>query len=204
MSARPDSGYCSKCAQVSLLTRGGLCAWCDHPVAPRAAKTPPATRPKAGANANRGVPVLMGDDVLEHARDLYATGKSLRAVARELLSTTGYSSEKSFVMALSAQFRHRGWPLRGRIEQVVMAQTVHGLARRGNVDPGYRAAQRRKRGEVRGVMCSGVRTHYPRKGEPCQRPARAGSHYCASHDPALAAARDANLREARSRIGAQA
>lgn len=198
---RPDSGYCSECKQTSILTRAGLCAWCDHPVAPRAATTPPASRPKAGANVNRGVPVLMGEDVLEDARALYATGLSLRAVAGELLPRTGYSSEKSLVMALGTQFRHRGWPVRGRIEQVVMDSLVHGKARRGNVDPAHRAAVRRRSGEVRGVMCAGVRTQYPRKGEPCQRAARNGSLYCGAHDPALAEQRAAALRDARARIG---
>lgn len=183
MTPRPDSGYCSKCAQVSLLTRGGLCAWCDHPVAPRSKATPPATRTKAGANVNRGVPVLMGDDVIEQARVIYATGTSLRAVARELLPRTGYSSEKSLAVALGDQFRHRGWPVRGRVEQVVIVSTKHGKLRRDARDPHYVHAQRVARGEIRGVTCAGVRTQYPRKGEPCSRPARAGSDYCYQHDP---------------------
>lgn len=202
MTARPDSGYCSKCAQVSLLTRAGLCAWCDHPVAPRSKATQPAERPKAGRNANRGYPVLMGEDVMEEARIIYATGASLNAVARELLSRTGYASEKSLAVALGQQFRHRGWPVRGRIEQVVMDSTVHGLSRRGNVSPAYRAAGRRRRGEVRGVMCAGVRQNYPGKNEPCKRAALAGSHFCYQHDPARREEIAEHLRNARARIGA--
>lgn len=202
MTSRPDSGYCSKCAQVSLLTRGGLCAWCDHPVAPRSKATPPATRPKAGRNANRGYPVLMGEDVIEEARRIYETGASLRVVARELLPRTGYASEKSLAVALGDQFRHRGWPVRGRIEQTVMESTVHGLARRGNVDKRHRAALRRRRGEVRGVICAGVRQNYPGKGDPCKRAALAGSDFCYQHDPARRAEVADNLRAARARIGA--
>jgi hypothetical protein len=141
----------------------------------------------------------MADDVIEQARVLYETGASLRAVARELLPRTGYASEKSLAVALGDQFRHRGWPVRGRIEQTVMVSTKHGRLRRDSRDPAYVHAQRVARGEVRGVMCAGVRENYPRKGEPCRRPARAGSEFCLQHDPAAREEIAAHLARARER-----
>lgn len=173
---RPEIGECPTCRTESLLNRQGRCVWCDTQVA-----TPPAKRSKAKANVNRGVPVLMGDAVLEQAHELHKAGQSLRSISQELLPQTGYSSPKSLLMALSAQFRHRGWYIRPRIEATVKAHLKHGRTR----DPKYRREQRRKSGEVRGVLCAGIKMGPPRKGEPCQHYAMAGSDYCRQHDPAL-------------------
>lgn len=195
MVALPAEGECPVCATRVLLDRRGRCVWCDHPIA-----TPPSKRPKARANVNRGVPVLMGDDVLERAHEMHQAGASLRQCARELLAGTGYASEKSLVMALGTQFRHRGWYVRHRIEATVKASTVHGRARRGQVDPAYRHEGRLRRGEIAGVICAGVLTQGPDKGQRCRRAARAGSEYCRVHDPAR---REQVLAEAANARAAQ-
>lgn len=180
MSATPDEGHCPTCKCTSLLNRRGQCVWCSTQVAMK-----PATRSKAGANKNRGVPICMSDDVLEQAHRLHMTGRSLNSIAKELVSETGYSSWQAMVMGLSTQFKHRGWYVRPRIEATVKASTKHGMARRGRRNNAYRAMLRRKHGLVRDVQCSGVRLSYPHKGDRCQLMARAGSDYCRFHDPAL-------------------
>jgi hypothetical protein len=172
-----QEGYCPTCKTRSLLSRAGLCVWCDTPVA---GKTKPAERKRS----NAGIPWLMQEDVVQDARKLYETGRSLRSIGAELLSRTDYKSARALANALSTVFHHRGWPVRGRIEQVVITRTKHGRLRRDARDQAYIRYQRRQRGEVRDVICKGVRLSYPRKGEPCSRPALAGSDYCYQHDPA--------------------
>lgn len=170
-------GYCPTCKTRSLLSYAGLCVWCDTPVAARDNLT---TRKRS----NAGIPWLMQEDVVQDARALYQTGRSLRSIGAELLSRTDYKSARALANALSTVFHHRGWPVRGRIEQTVINSTKHGRLRRDARDPAYVRYQKRQRGEIRGVSCAGVRLSYPRKGEPCSRPAREDSKYCFQHDPA--------------------
>jgi hypothetical protein len=47
--------------------------------------------------------------------------------------------------------------------------------------------------------CRGIKTQPPGKGEPCSRSAMDGGEYCASHDPELAAEREAHLVQVRLR-----
>ena len=171
-----QEGYCPTCRTRSLLSHSGKCVWCDTQVAVR-------EEPRK-KKANAGIPVLMQDDVLEDARRIYETGRSLRSIAAELLPRTDYASVRSLAAALSQQFRHRGWPVRGRIEQTVLASTKHGHLRRDHRNPAYVRAQRIARGEIANRPCQGVRLAYPKKGQPCSRPALAGSDYCYQHDPA--------------------
>lgn len=172
-----QEGYCPTCRTRSLLMRNGECVWCDTVVLTR-------EQPRKKKKANAGIPVLMQDDVLEDARRIYATGRSLRSVAAELLPRTDYASVRSLAAALAEQFRHRGWPVRGRIEQVVITHTKHGYFRNGQRNPSYVRYQKIQRGEIRGVTCQGVRLSYPNKGERCSQAARTGSDYCYQHDPA--------------------
>jgi hypothetical protein len=170
-----QEGYCPTCRTRSLLSYSGKCVWCDTVVVVR-------EKPRK-KKANAGIPVLMQDEVLEDARRIYETGRSLRSIAAELLPRTDYASVRSLAAALSQQFRHRGWPVRGRIEQVVITRTKHGHLRRGMRNPAYIRAQRIARGEIANRPCQGVRLRYPNKGEPCSRPALTGSDYCYQHAP---------------------
>lgn len=169
-------GYCPTCRCESLLTFRGECVWCDTVVL--------RPEPKRAKRAHAGMPVLMQEDVIEDARRMYATGRSLRSIAAELLDRTDYASEKSFVQALSNTFKARGLPVRSRVEQVVMQSTKHGQLRRKDRNRAYVRMQRIRRGEIQNRQCQGVRLQYPNKGQQCQRPARLGSDYCAQHDPA--------------------
>jgi hypothetical protein len=171
-----QEGYCPTCRTRSLLSYSGACVWCDTQVATR-------EEPRK-KKANAGIPVLMQDDVLEDARRIYETGRSLRSIAAELLPRTDYASARSLAAALSEQFRHRGWPVRGRIEQTVIASTKHGYLRRDNRNPSYVRAQKIARGEIANRRCQGVRLAYPKKGQPCSAWAVTGSDYCYQHDPA--------------------
>ena len=171
-----QEGYCPTCRTRSLLSYRGACVWCDTQVAVR--EEPRKKR------AHAGIPVLMQDDVLDEARRIYETGRSLRSIAAELLERTDYASVRSLAAALAQQFRHRGWPVRGRIEQVVITRTKHGHLRRGKRNPAYIRAQRIARGEIANRPCQGVRLAYPKKGQPCSRPALTGSDYCYQHEPA--------------------
>lgn len=189
--------WCPTCAQEAMPDARGRCVWCDTTIADLA---PPS--PARVIAPPRGVFPMLADELLEEARRLYyLERRSLRAVARELHPRTAYSSPNSLLMGLIAQFDAQRWPRRDRIAECVAASTKHGLARRGAKDPALRAKQRRDRGEVRGVMCAGVRTGYPRKGAPCGRPALAGGDYCAAHDPARRREILEALMAARTRAG---
>lgn len=189
--------WCPTCACESMPDDRGLCVWCDTAIADL---TPPA--PARVIAPPRGVFSMLTDELLEEARRLYyIERRSLRAIARELHPRTGYASPNSLVMGLIAQFDAQGWPRRDRIAECVAVSTKHGLARRGAKDPELRAKQRRDRGEVRGVMCAGVRVGYPRKGAPCGRAALAGGDYCAAHDPGRRRQVLEGLMAARARVG---
>jgi hypothetical protein len=170
-----QEGYCPTCRTRSLLSYSGKCVWCDTQVAVR--EQPRKQR------ANAGIPVLMQDEVLEDARRIYETGRSLRSIAAELFERTDYASVRSLAAALSQQFRHRGWPVRGRVEQTVITRTKHGHLRRGQRNPAYVRAQKIARGEIANRRCQGVRLSYPNKGAPCSGWALTGSDYCYQHAP---------------------
>jgi hypothetical protein len=130
---------------------------------------------------------------------------SCRALGARVWQRAGYRSANSAAVAIDKAFRELGLPLRTQPEALVLRNTRHGRATRelraagGDAGPdGYRQWLRREQGAYR-PRCAGVRTQYPAKGEPCQRPAMVGSDYCFGHDPARAEEREANLARMRGR-----
>lgn len=179
--------WCPLCRCVEATTSDGSCVWCGTQTGGNTVYELRSQR------AHAGVPYLVDDDVLLEARRLYLTGMSFRRVAAELHSRTAYRTDKVFANALHQCFAYRGWKARDRVAATVAASWRHGL----HGDPAHRARLRRKTGEIRGVMCQGVRAQYPRKGEPCGRAALAGRDYCMAHDPELEEWRHATLARAR-------
>lgn len=171
-------------------------------------ETGPTVRRRGG-----GKPVgkyrRMTDDQVRAAHVIYEQqGLSLRALGALIYERFGYSSPKACGVALGTAFMSLGLPRRDRVEATIAAHLVHGNARRSmkaSGDPAYlahRRAQRRASGEVLDrPLCAGVRQQYPRKGEPCQVRAQADSPFCAAHDPDRTAERDANLADARAKLG---
>lgn len=155
---------------------------------------PPGARRR---RSNAGKPIRMGEETLRRARELYGSGLSIRAVARELHPDTAYATPASLAASLYEQFRLRGWTLRDQRAVTAARNHRHGLATRD----GDRAAYRRHWRRGRSKPCAGVKTQPPGVGKPCSRRAMKDSDYCIAHDPARAEWRDEHLAELRARIG---
>jgi hypothetical protein len=130
---------------------------------------------------------------------------STHALGALVWRQAGYASAKSAGRGVWQAFRELGLPVRTQSEATSLRNTRHGRCTRelraagGDHGPdGYRQWFRREQARYRPV-CAGVRTQYPGKGQPCTRPAMAGSDYCWSHDPTAAAERDAHLEAMRAR-----
>lgn len=179
--------WCPMCRAIEATLSDGTCVWCGTQTGGNTVCTPQVSRSHAG------VPYLASEEVLLEARALYLTGMSFRRVAAELHCRTAYTTDKAFANCLHSCFKHRGWKARDRVAATIAASWRHGK----HGDPAHRARLRRRTGEIRGVMCQGVRAQYPRKGEPCSRAALAGRDYCMAHDPELEEWRQATLARAR-------
>lgn len=159
----------------------------------------------------RGVPSLIPEEQVRAAWILHQqAGLSLREIGRRKWQAWGYKNAHTAANALSSQLQRLGFTAKPNTHTVVAMSTTHGKAPRylRPGDEGYEAwrehvkQQRRDRGDVRGVRCAGIRLGYPRKGQPCQLFARAGSDFCRHHDPdlreeivAMAAAARAHLNQ---------
>ncbi len=159
--------------------------------------------------APRGKPMgkyrLLSDDQVRAAHKLYVDRQlSLRALGALLYERFGYASAKSCSMGLHTAFIGLGLPRRDRIEATVLASLKHGKSRRAERSTPESLAHRRALRKDRQPQCAGVKASYPDKGRPCQRPALAGSKFCIGHDPERAEQREAILRDARARAGANA
>lgn len=150
----------------------GRCLWCDTQTgASERAEVPPraVSRPRK-----------ISEEVLQEARQLYASGLSFRAVARQVVDRTEYANANVCATMLGSIFKTRGWPRRDQRQATADANWKHGNMVGGRRAPGYRkpceVARRRP-------LCAGVRLQYPRKGEPCQVAAMRGSEFCQAHDP---------------------
>jgi len=138
----------------------------------------------------------MGEDVLEEAVALYATGRSLRSVSRELIGRTTYTNPCSMAQALGRQFRKRGIPLRSPVVQTVMQGAKHVRLVQESPEVAAERLARIAAGLPERERCTGT----TKAGERCRLPAELGSDVCWTHDPANAdfiAARTAALHARR-------
>jgi hypothetical protein len=131
-------------------------------------------------------------------------GHSVRSIVRAGWRTWGYANERSATNAVFGLLASFGLKCRPRAEATVMANRQRMMRLPGESKNAFKARRRRETGEVRGVRCKGVRRQYPRKGEPCQRPALADSEYCRGHDPRFEAENRERLERARARARLEA
>lgn len=185
----PAAGWCPTCRDDATPDKDGACMWCETPLTTR------PTRPGKPA----GVYGYLTDTQLRACHALYERGVSIRRVAEHVHPRTRYATVKSCANALHDGWVRLGLPTRDRVTAVRLASTTHGLAPRGNVDPAHRHALRVRRGDVQDQPCEAVRVQYPRKGEPCRRPALLGERFCHAHHPDRRATRDAQLQRMRAR-----
>jgi hypothetical protein len=170
---------------------------------------------RGGYNRGRsggGRPVPITEELLAEARRLYASGLSLRQVAAELHSRTGYKTVASCAEALYGHFKRRGWKLRPQREVTAARNYKHGRKPRKQTRE-QQNAYRRWLAEQRGwqavqgpgrPLCKGVKQNPPGKGRPCRRRALADSEYCYSHDPRRALELPATSARRRGRAGSAA
>lgn len=159
--------WCPTCAQMALPDPAGRCVWCDTPTL--------AARPRrAGRPAGKWG--YLSDAQVRACYAFYEQGRPVLAIARQIHERTRYANCHSCSRALYLAFRRLGLPCRERIEACVAASRVHGLAPKHGPRPGYGAYKRRVLGgQPDQPRCAGVKTQYPRRGEPCQHPAMMGS-----------------------------
>jgi len=177
--------FCFGCADQTIITPRGQCSWCDEQI---------MQVPQHKSRRGTGHQSYIGNEAFyEACYARYIEVRSLRSVARDVWEDAGYTSLKSCHNTLWEAFRVRGWMLYTRS----YTRTKHGLARREHANAEWRHAQRVQRGEIRGVACQATRTQYPRKGQPCGRPALDGESYCHAHHPKYRAWRVEHLARIR-------
>ena len=94
-----QEGYCPTCNTNALLSRSRRCVWCDtyvHSYSMRRA--------------------FVDEDTVQEVHEAHQAGESLRSISRRLHNVTGYSTPHSFLMAMTCEFRRRGWEVRSRRE----------------------------------------------------------------------------------------
>lgn len=177
-------GWCPRCRDTVMAAPTGECSWCDT-------QTGAGTGTPNGKNRNAGVPILMTDAVLLEARDLYATGKSMREVAELLIDRTGYKTPRSFTSALFNHFKRRGWTTRTQADATAARNYKHGLGGRDRDESAYRKMMRASRSH----QCEGTLV---RSGQRCPRRAITGEAYCPVHHPERAADNARRLAKVRA------
>ncbi len=194
---------------------GPLCPRCGGPKGLQAHMCSSCRKGRRGGyNRGRsgGHPVHITEELLAEARRMYASGLSLRQVAAELHSRTGYKTVASCAEALYGHFKRRGWKLRPQREVTAARNYKHGRKPRTQTRE-QQNAYRRWLAEQRGwqavqgpgrPLCKGVKQNPPGKGRPCRRHALADSEYCYSHDPRRALERRAATARMRARVGSDA
>lgn len=183
--------YCPKCRETTALVERGVCQWCDTPLTHKAGRRP-------------GQGCRLTDDQLRVLHAAHVTHeRSIRDLAAQVWERAGYASLKACLEGIRNGWRRLGLEYRGRVEATRLASTTHGLtvggSRASEEFRALRRAQRRASGEVHGRRCEGVRTQYPRKGQPCSRSALVDSVFCFQHDPRNREEIARHLEEARAR-----
>ena len=187
--------WCSTCREFTVIDAGRPCVWCGTIlVEKRGGWKRPDLVGRINEQAARAI----------HAK--YITGVPARVLGRELYQVLGYKTPATCENAIGVAFRRYGLPVRDRIEATRLASTKHGLSPRD-----WRERYRRRREAGLGIHmeplqppCKAIRSSYPRKGEPCRKPAVKGSDYCVSHDPERREWTVANLERARQHLRAEA
>jgi hypothetical protein len=193
----PLSAWCAKCRTLVIPQPDGRCAWCDTPTGLVDHDREPQRR--------GGGPRAITPELLIEARDLYATGLSIRQVAALILPRTTYRSAASCAESLYSMFAVRGWRLRPQREVTSARNYRHGRAsnaqqaRHDSDYAAYRREQRIANGDQHGRRCAGHKQQPPGRGQRCSRPALNDSDYCQSHDPRRRAANARRLVDARQR-----
>ena len=165
----------------------------------------PAPERRRGGGHPAGVYGYLTDTQLRALHVAYQQGMSLRELAAQILPRTRYNTVNGCASGILRGFARLGLERRDRVEATVAARTVHGLARRGNVDPAHRRALKVARGEILDrPQCAGHKTTYPGRGRPCRALAMAGSPYCAQHAPERQDQVREHLAHARARQAATA
>jgi hypothetical protein len=195
--------YCPRCREVQPSRGDGTCLWCDAQTGGNSIPNVVdrlGDKRKEARSRNAGVPYLCTEEHLLEVRRLYLTGLSLRAAAEVVHPATAYKNARSMGIAMYDLFSARGWNRRSQRETTAARNYKHGKAK----DLAHRRRLRRASGEVRGVLCAGVRKNAPGKGRPCKHYAMAGSDYCRAHEPSLQAQHAEHLRAARKIAEARA
>lgn len=173
--SRPTHGYCSNCNEDSAINAANECLWCGSPTEQRTKR--PAQTEQMGSRYTE--PQLR---VLHQAHE---RGESVSQLARKTYERVGYGSAGAASYAIRREWKRMGLPVRDPIAATVLASTKHGLAPKHRPQIGYSAYKRRvHRDQPDRPPCAGVRENYPRKGEPCGKPAMHDSEFCWNHDPA--------------------
>lgn len=178
-----------------MIDVGRPCAWCDTTLVRR-----------RGGWKQPGLHGRISETQARAIHLVYMRGVSAHKLGQRLYEQLGYASPGTCEMAIGVAFRRLGLHVRERIEATVLASTRNGLSPRND-------RERRARRTAAGLntqtaqplrpRCAAVRVQYPRKGQPCRRPATGGSDYCTSHDPARQDERAAHLAAARDRLHAE-
>lgn len=143
-----SADWCPDCRERTTINNRGLCAFCDA----RLVKKPggwkrPDKRP------------LFTDPQLTVLYRAYVADRSLsiEELGRRVFEAAGYKSAKSAAVSLSVQWRMRGWPVRGRVEQARLVPKAPAAGAR---------------------LCAAT----ARSGRPCRKYPRTGSRFCLAHD----------------------
>lgn len=180
--------WCPDCREATSLTERGVCPFCDAPL---------VHKKRGGRKPG------FGKLTEAHLRALHVAhtqkGVSINQLAAQVYERAGFASKGSCATSISNGWKRMELPARDRIEQVRLTCTTHGMAPKHGARPGYGAYQRRVlRGKADQPRCAAMV-----RGEQCQRPAKTGIEWCASHDPATAADRAERLAKMRSRSSLQ-